>query len=409
MLIVVPNFPRIGRLFLGKYGIEIKIFGNAYLNRALHGDRIAVEILPEKEWKKINFAELGEDIATDEIQEEVHEGHYSDSNSNSLKSLFEKIKKLDLTPTGKVVSVLKRVSRNFCGNLKPLENIREETGEESEIREFMPADARYPNFFIKVRNNGALDNKKIIFKFDQWGINSKLPQGHFVSVIGDIGDAYTEGNVILLEHNVEIKNFSKAVMECLPAEGDNWQIPKEEYEKRTDFRGTCVCSIDPPGCKDIDDALHCKLLPNGNYQVGVHIADVSYFVRPDTPIDLEAANRCTTVYLVGRRTDMLPKLLTETLCSLKSQVERLTFSVIWEITKNGEVVNVDFMKGIIKSRAALTYAEAQKIIDDSSDNSELAQSIRGLNSLARIFRKKRIEAGALTLASTQVTTYINLT
>lgn len=95
-----------------------------------------------------------------------------------------------------------------------------------------------------------------------------------------------------------------------------------------------VCSIDPVGCKDIDDTLHCRPLENNLYEVGVHIADVSHFVRPDTPIDNEAAHRCTTVYLVDRRTDMLPKLLTENLCSLVSKVDRLAFSVIWILDEN---------------------------------------------------------------------------
>jgi exosome complex exonuclease DIS3/RRP44 len=101
-----------------------------------------------------------------------------------------------------------------------------------------------------------------------------------------------------------------------------------------DLRHIPVVSIDPVGCKDIDDALHCTVLPNGNFQVGVHIADVSYFVRADTAIDKEAAHRCTTVYLVDRRTDMLPKLLTENLCSLVSNVDHLAFSVIWEMDCN---------------------------------------------------------------------------
>jgi len=97
-------------------------------------------------------------------------------------------------------------------------------------------------------------------------------------------------------------------MDCLPSEGDNYKISPEEIEKRWDFRHLDVCSVDPPGCKDIDDALHAIILPNGNYEIGVHIADVTHFVCPDTPIDKEAAHRCTTVYLVDKRTDMLPGL-----------------------------------------------------------------------------------------------------
>lgn len=116
-----------------------------------------------------------------------------------------------------------------------------------------------------------------------------------------------------------------------------------------------VCSIDPPGCKDIDDALHCIELPNGNLEIGVHIADVSYYVRPDSALDLEARNRCTTVYLVDRRTDMLPKLLTENLCSLRANVDRLSFSTIWEIDRKANIIKTRYCKTIIRSRRAFTY------------------------------------------------------
>lgn len=107
-------------------------------------------------------------------------------------------------------------------------------------------------------------------------------------VIGESGDTRAEGDVILLEHNVEFRAFTKQVLDCLPIQDDKWAIPESEIRKRVDLRGINVCSIDPPGCKDIDDALHCIELPNGNLEVGVHIADVSYFVKPDTAIDKEA-------------------------------------------------------------------------------------------------------------------------
>lgn len=126
--------------------------------------------------------------------------------------------------------------------------------------------------------------------------------------------------------------------------------------------------MDPIGCKDIDDALHCRILENGNYEVGVHIADVSHFVRAGSEIDREAARRCTTVYLVEKRTDMLPGLLTENLCSIRGAVERLVFSVIWEIdSKTLKLVKTEFKKCIIKSRAALDYYTAQNMIDNSND------------------------------------------
>lgn len=136
--------------------------------------------------------------------------------------------------------------------------------------------------------------------------------------------------------------------------------------------------------------------------MAVHIADVSHFVKSDTAIDQEAAHRCTTVYLVEKRTDMLPKLLTETLCSLKGGEERLAFSVIWEMNPNAEIVKTEFKKTVIKSKRALNYGEAQKMIDDVKDQSDLTKSIRDLNFLAKKLKEKRILKGALQLASTQV-------
>lgn len=155
-----------------------------------------------------------------------------------------------------------------------------------------------------------------------------------MKIIGEEGKQATESAMILHEYNVDTRPFSHKVLRCLPEDGKNWKIPQDEINKRLDLRHLCISSVDPIGCKDIDDALHCRILPNGNYEVGVHIADVTHFVRAGTEIDKEAARRCTTVYLVDKRTDMLPGLLTESLCSIVGGVERLAFSVIWELDFN---------------------------------------------------------------------------
>jgi exosome complex exonuclease DIS3/RRP44 len=148
-----------------------------------------------------------------------------------------------------------------------------------------------------------------------------------------------------------------------------------------------VCSVDPIGCKDIDDALHCIELPNGNYEVGVHIADVTHFVKANSEIDREAARRCTTVYMVDRRTDMLPGLLTENLCSLVSDVDRCAFSVIWEIDgRTMEQISVKFGKSLIRSRWSGNYYKAQEMIDDPSDQTPLTKSLRGLMKIAVVLR-----------------------
>lgn len=160
--------------------------------------------------------------------------------------------------------------------------------ENFEIRRFIPQDSTYPNFYIKVRDGKSLENMKIVAIPDHWPTTSDLPFCHYKLTIGQAGDERTEGDVILLEHNVEYKHFSRAVLDCLPPQDEKWQIPADEIQKRLDLRAYPVCSIDPVGCKDIDDALHCRILPNGNWEAGVHIADVSYFVKADSAIDLEA-------------------------------------------------------------------------------------------------------------------------
>ena len=247
----------------------------------------------------------------------------------------------------------------------------------------------------------ALKEKRIVVKIDQWEAESLNPQGHFVRVIGEEGSVDVESEVILEEHNVEIRPFTKSVLDCLPSPG--WSIPSTEIDKRIDLRDVLVCSIDPPGCKDIDDALHCRALQNGNLEVGVHIADVTYFVKPGTELDREAARRCTTVYLVDRRTDMLPQVLTEQLCSLVQGVDRCSFSVIWEIHPHThQILSTVFSKSLIRSTASLTYYEAQAIIDTASDTTPLAKSLRSLMAIARTFRQHRITNGGLTLASPEV-------
>jgi exosome complex exonuclease DIS3/RRP44 len=193
----------------------------------------------------------------------------------------------------------------------------------------------------------------------KWPATSPFPYGQFVKIIGEEGKIRTETDMILHEYNVDLRPFSQKVIACLPQEGADWRASPEEMKKRLDLRHLDVCSVDPIGCKDIDDALHCITLPNGNYEVGVHIADVGHFVKAGAEIDREAARRCTTVYMVDRRTDMLPALLTTHLCSLISDVDRMAFSVIWEIdSKTFEIKNKKFAKTCIKSRAALNYYKA---------------------------------------------------
>ena len=158
---------------------------------------------------------------------------------------------------------------------------------------------------------------------------------------GRIGDIASETAALLLEWSVDERPFSAAVRDCLPA--TPWRIPPAELARRRDLRHLRICSIDPPTARDLDDALHCTRHVDGSgrctgYEVGVHIADVSHFVRPGSALDHEAARRSTSVYLVQKVIPMLPRLLCEQLCSLNPGEERLAFSVIWQLDAQGEVI-----------------------------------------------------------------------
>ena len=206
--------------------------------------------------------------------------------------------------------------------------------------------------------------------------------------------------MLLVEHDVPHLSFSAAVLANLPQMP--WSITSDDIKARTDLRHLNICSVDPPGCTDIDDALHCRRLENGNLEVGVHIADVSHFVRPNTALDKEAANRGTTVYLADKRIDMVPELLSSNLCSLRGGEERFAFSTIWEMTSEAEIVSTRFMKSIIRFRATLTYAEAQMRIDNATMVDPVTTSLRFLNQLAKKLKQIQVGKDALTLVSPEV-------
>lgn len=266
---------------------------------------------------------------------------------------------------------------------------------------FVPVDKKIPRIRVSTRQKEVFKNSRLLVTIDDWPRDSVYPLGHYVQRLGTNGDKEVETKVLLHEFDVPHEAFTAEVMSCLPPM--DWQITPDIVAQRTDLRHIPVVSIDPPGCKDIDDALHCTRLPNGRLQAGVHIADVTYFVHPDSALDKEAAHRATSTYLVERRLDMLPSLLTTELCSLRSKEDHLAFSVIWEMDDEGNIYDVDFCKSVIHSVASLTYDEAQVMLDSPTDETDqVAVSVKLLNQIAKILRKQRIDMGALTLASPEV-------
>ncbi|VDN03336.1 unnamed protein product [Thelazia callipaeda] len=369
------------------------IEGYINMNRAVNGDIVAVELLPESEWtcpQKIIRLRDVEEIQMDEAVDK--EDDQTNEASEKKSSMGDKI------PSARIVGIIKRNWRQYCGMiLTP--NVKD-----SSSMLFAAAERLIPRIRIETRQADRLLGKRVIVAIDSWPSDSRYPVGHYVRSIGTAGDQETENEVLLLEHDIPHGPFSQAVYECLPVLP--WSLPYDSC--RRDLRSLIVCSVDPPGCTDIDDAVHFRRIAKNRYEVGVHIADVSYFVRPNTAVDTEAAYRGTTVYLCNKRIDMLPGLLSSNLCSLQANVNRLAFSVIWILSKDADIMNVRFQKSIIRSSAALTYEQAQNRIDDTSLAMKLKVSdpltlgLRGLLKLSKKLKAKRRAKGALNLASSEI-------
>jgi exosome complex exonuclease DIS3/RRP44 len=406
----------------------ILISGREHLNRAFDGDIVAVELLPKETWSSINKGNVSstsiqvrdehgiedDDKILDKasIESSVWSGDLmNDDGGNSDGGNSDEscdTNESNLQPCGRIVGIVDRKWRSYCGSIEPRSGIAGHSGGGSSTTTtstrclFIPVKRNVPKIRVTTRQVDKLSEMRIIVAVDSWSIYDAYPTGHYVRTLGPIGDRETETQVVLIEHNIPTDEFSPRVMRCLPAK--DWVVTDDKIDsKRVDLRHLVVCSIDPPGCKDIDDALHARMLPNGRLECGVHIADVTYFVKHDSAIDVEARDRSTSTYLVERRLDMLPGLLTTHLCSLRGGIDRFCFSVIWELNPDTlEILDVRFHKSVIHSRAALTYDQAQLMLDNPNDKGDVQDGVRFLNSVAVRLRKKRMDAGALTLASPEV-------
>ncbi|KAF8376338.1 dis-3 [Pristionchus pacificus] len=358
-----------------------------YTNRAVNGDTVGVELLPEHEW-----CAPQRNLVLRDLEEATLKANDDENDDNLDDEPNVKRRKTGVVPTAKVVGIIRRNWRPYCGVLIPsiLKGGRRHL--------FCPSERLIPRIRIESEQAEILAGQRIVVSIDSWPRDSKYPLGHYVRTLGSLGDREVENEVLLLEHDIPHSPFSQAVLDCLPK--SDWS--PHLSPPRVDLRHLSICSVDPKGCTDIDDALHARLLPDGNIEVGVHIADVTHFVRPSTAIDDEAAVRGTTVYLADRRIDMLPEMLSSNLCSLKGNEERYAFSVMWTVTEDGKVLSTKFHKSLIKSSAALTYEKAQDMIDDINDDSEVTIGLRRLMRLSKLLTAQRRANGSLILASSEV-------
>ncbi|XP_070775181.1 DIS3-like exonuclease 2 [Enoplosus armatus] len=424
---------------------DIFLDGIVARNRALNGDIVVVQILPREQWKVVRSDTDCEGASESESQREnmvqavkkkaqrtprpdvTMEDQHSDQDE-----LIRKAQNVTLTDTGepledpspprsngeilqktaKVVYIVeKKHSRAATGFLKFLPD--------KPFAMFSPVDHRVPRINVVLADcpedfssrPGDYTNTLFIVRITNWAADSNFAEGRLAKTLGQAGEIEPETEGILTEYDVDFSEFSDEVLDCLP-KNLPWTIPPEEMRQRRDLRKECIFTIDPATARDLDDALSCKQLPDGNFEVGVHIADVSYFVGEDNTLDAIASQRATSVYMVQKVIPMLPRLLCEELCSLNPRTDRLTFSVIWKITPEGKILSEWFGRSVIRSCVKLSYDHAQSMIeapekmfsaeelppaDPEHPIDEIHLAVLNLHTIAKNLRAQRFSGGALRL------------
>jgi len=292
-------------------------------------------------------------------------------------------------PEGEVVEITKRAKDTFVGILDVSDNYA-----------FLMLDNRIMTndiFIPKNKLNGGKNGQKVIVKLLGWEPNAKNPIGEVIDVLGDKGDNNTEMHAILAEFGLPYKY--PAEVEAAADKIDAGITP-EEVAKRIDMRGVTTFTVDPRDAKDFDDALSLRKLPNGLWEVGVHIADVTHYVRPDSIIDEEGQSRATSVYLVDRTIPMLPEHLSNGICSLRPNEDKLTYSVIFQMNDKAEIEHYQIAKTVTRSDRRFTYEEAQAVIE--TGEGEYKGEIQTMDRLAKILRQKRFDSGAIAFDRVEV-------
>ena len=292
-------------------------------------------------------------------------------------------------PEGEVVEVLERMRTTFVGTIEILPN----------FAFLVPDNKNMPfDLFVPINKlNGAKQGQKAVAKVVDWNPKSKNPVAEITKVLGYPGLHETEIHAILAEFELPYEFPEEVEKE---AEKITGKITKTDIKERRDFRKVPTFTIDPADAKDFDDALSLQKLPNGNWEVGVHIADVTHYVKPGTLLESEAKERATSVYLVDRVVPMLPEKLSNDLCSLNQGMDKLTYSAIFEMDEKANVLSDWFGKTIINSDKRFSYAEAQQVID--TGDGDLKEEMLELNMLAQKLRKKRFSAGAISFDKVEV-------
>ena len=285
-------------------------------------------------------------------------------------------------PEAEVIEIIEKKEQVFIGTLK----VDRHFGSLLTDSKFLSTDIFIPKSKLK----GGKTGDKAVVKITEWKDDFKNPTGEVVDILGTTGENTAEIHAILAEFGLPYK-YPQAVEKAADKIGAG--ITDEEVARRVDMRDVLTFTIDPADAKDFDDALSFRLLPNGHYEVGVHIADVTHYVKPDTIIDKEAQKRATSVYLVDRVVPMLPEHLCNGICSLRPDEEKLAFSVIFEMDAQTKIYNSMICRTVIKSNRRFSYEEAQSVIETGMG--DCVEAILALDSMAKILRKARYEEGSV--------------
>ena len=278
----------------------------------------------------------------------------------------------------------------------------------------------YTDVFVPLEHlNKANDGDKVLVAIGDWPKDADSPYGKITEILGKPGEHNTEIHSILAEYGLpyefpyEVEQYAQTL---------DTSIKPEEIAKRRDMRNVLTFTIDPKDAKDFDDALSFEKLENGNYEIGVHIADVSHYVLPNTILEEEAYNRATSVYLVDRVVPMLPEVLSNNACSLRPNEEKYTFSAIFELDQNAVLKNQWFGRTVINSNERFAYEEAQHIIETSENSipkdisirkdayevsNEVVEAVLIFDKLAKIMRSKRMDSGAISFDKIEVRFNLN--
>jgi ribonuclease R len=284
-------------------------------------------------------------------------------------------------PEGEVVEIIERAKTIFVGTISKSKN----------FSFLIPSGKSAFDLFIpNEKLNGAKDGQKAIARITEWPARSKNPFGEIIEVLGDVGNNNTEMHAILAEFDLPLR-FPENVLKAAEKIPD--MVPAEEIERRRDMRGVTTLTIDPHDAKDFDDALSVRKLENGFWEVGVHIADVSYYVHPGSVLDEEAYDRATSVYLVDRVVPMLPEKLSNGVCSLRPNEDKLCFSAIFQLNDEAEIQKQWFGRTVIHSDKRFAYEDAQAIIE--TGEGELKDEVLILHRLAVKMREARFKKGSL--------------